>query len=349
MRAPAVPALAAAALLVLTACGGGDESTGGDSGGGAAQGDLTEVRVLIPAESPIEYPHRVAEAVGFFEEEGLTTSYQYAGGSAEVLQQLVSGQGDIGVSCASAIVAGFEQGFTQIRPVFTTVYGSIFGLAVPGDSDITSVKALEGKTIGISDPAGGEVPIVKGLLGAAGLDETDVTLLAIGEGTAVALRAVETGQVDAIGGSFSDFVGLQVQGLDLETIGDESLNDLPACGVVVTEEYMAENEETVEKFLRASAKGVLWGQENADRVLDILREASPTGFEGQLGEDMVELYLPIMAPTDEEAVGAISPDSYEAYFEFIGATPPAGMTDLIDDRFIGPANDFERSELADVE
>jgi NitT/TauT family transport system substrate-binding protein len=342
MRSPAAPSLAFALLAALTACGGGGDSVESDSGS-------DQIAVLIPAESPIEYPHRVAEAVGFFEEEGLQTSYQYAGGSAEVIQQLVSGQGDIGVTCSSAIVASFEQGFTQIRPVFTTVYGSIFGLAVPGDSDVKSVEDLKGRTVGISDPAGGEVPIVKGLLDAAGLDETDVTLLPIGEGTAVALRAVQTGQVDAIGGSFSDFVGLQVQGLSLETIGDESLDELPACGVVVTEEYMAENEETVEKFLRASAKGALWGQEHPDRVLEILREASPTGFAGQLGEDMVDLYLPIMAPADDEAVGAISPDSYEAYFDFIGATPPAGLTDLIDDRFIEAANDFDRAALADVD
>jgi ABC-type nitrate/sulfonate/bicarbonate transport system substrate-binding protein len=347
MRAPALPTLAVSALLALTACGGGDDSTDAASGGG--EGDVGELQVLIPAESPIEYPHRVAESLGFFEEEGLRTSYQYAGGSAEVLQQLVSGRGDIGVSCASAIVAGFEEGFTEIRPVFTTVYGSIFGLAVPGDSDVTSVEELEGATIGISDPAGGEVPIVKGLLRAAGLEESDVNLLPIGEGTAVALRAVQTGQVDAIGGSFSDFVGLQVQGLELETIGDESLDELPACAVVVTDEYMAENEETVEKFLRASAKGVLWGQENPDRVLEILREASPTGYEGQQGEDLVELYLPIMAPTDEERIGDVSPESYEAYFEFIGGTPPAGLADLIDDRFVDPANDFDRSEIADVD
>ncbi len=326
--------------LALSACGGGDDTGGTSDGDGS-----TELRVLIPAESPIEYPHRVAEAQGFFEEEGLSTTYTYAGGSAEVIQQLVAGRGDVGVSCASAIVAGFQEGFTEVRPVFTTVYGSIFGMAVPGDSDITSVEQLEGRTIGISDPAGGEVPIVRGLMETAGLTEDDVKLLPIGEGTAVALRAVQNGDVDAIGGSFSDFVGLQVQGLDLEYIGGDAISDLPACAVLATEEFIAENREAVEGFLRGSAKGVLWGQENPEETLEILREASPDGFAGDLGAQMVELYLPLMAPKDEERVGDISADSYRAYFDFVETEAPDNLDALISDDLLEPANDFDRAEV----
>ena len=327
-------------MLALSACGGGDDGDGSSDGDGA-----TEVRVLIPAESPIEYPHRVAEAQGFFEEEGISTTYSYAGGSAEVIQQLVAGQGDVGVSCASAIVAGFEEGFTEVRPLFTTVYGSIFGMAVPGDSDITEVGQLEGRTIGISDPAGGEVPIVRGLLETAGLSEDDVKLLPIGEGTAVALRAVQNGDVDAIGGSFSDFVGLQVQGLELEYIGGEAISDLPACAVLATDDYIADNREVVEGFLRGSAKGVLWGQENPDETLEILREASPEGFADDLGARMVDLYMPLMAPQDAERVGDISADSYRAYFDFVKAEAPENLDELINDEFVDEANDFDRAEV----
>jgi NitT/TauT family transport system substrate-binding protein len=338
-RLTSLPALAASAALLLSACGD-------DEGGGSTDGDgSTEVRVLIPAESPIEYPHRVAEAEGFFEEEGISTTYAYAGGSAEVIQQLVSGQGDIGVSCASAIVAGFEEGFTEVKPLFTTVYGSIFGMAVPADSDVTDVAQLEGRTIGISDPAGGEVPIVKGLLESAGLTEDDVKLLPIGEGTAVALRAVQNGDVDAIGGSFSDFVGLQVQGLELEYIGGDAISDLPACAVLATDDYIAENRDVVEGFLRGSAKGVLWGQQNPEETLEILREASPEGFAGDLGADMVDLYLPLMAPPDEERIGDITADSYRAYFDFVNADAPENLDELINDEFVEPANDFDRSEV----
>jgi ABC-type nitrate/sulfonate/bicarbonate transport system substrate-binding protein len=329
-----------ASLLTLTACGGNDSEQ-------ASEGGPTEVRVLIPAESPIEYPHRVAEAEGYFEEEGIESTYQYAGGSSEVIQQLVAGNGDIGVTCASAIVDAYAQGFTQVRPVFTTVYGSIFGMAVPEDSDVQDPADLEGQTIGISDPAGGEVPIVRGILKAAGLSEQDVELLPIGEGTAVALKAIKDGKVDAVGGSFSDFVALRVQGLALRPVGADTIEDLPACGVVVTNEYLQDNREVVEGFLRGSAKGVVFGQNNPDATLEILREASPDGFKDDLGTGLVELYMPLMAPPEGAPIGEITADSYQSYIDFVGAeAPEEDLSDLINDDLIEPANEFD---VADVE
>lgn len=331
-------AAAVVAIAAVTGCSGSGSTT--DDEGRAT------VRVLIPAESPIEYPHRVAEAEGYFADEGITTTYEYAGGSSEVIQQLVAGNGDVGVTCASAIVDSYAQGFTQVRPVFTTVYGSIFGVAVPEDSDIDSPEDLEGLTIGISDPAGGEVPIVRGILAAAGLSESDVSLLPIGEGTAVALKAIQDEKVDAVGGSFSDFVALRVQGLALRPVGAETISDLPACGVVVLDEYLADNQEQVEGFLRASAKGVVFGQQNPERTLEILREASPDGYKDDLGSNLVDLYMPLMAPPEGEPIGAITPESYQRYIDFVGAeAPDEDLDSLINDDLVEPANDFERSEV----
>ena len=342
MRFHALAGSLAGCALLLSACGGGDAANSDADG-------QTKVRVLVPAESPLEYPQRVAEAVGFFAEEDIATTVAYTGGSAEVIQQLVGGQGDIGVTCSSAIVAAIEEGFDQVRPIFTQFYGSIYGLSVPEGSSITDPAQLAGKTVGISDAAGGEVPIVKGILAASGLDENDVDLLPIGEGTAIALRAIEKGDVDAIGGSFSDFVGLQVQGQGLTPIGGETLSDLPACSIVTTKQYIDENPDVVEGFVRASAKGVVWGQKNQEETLDILREGSPTGYDGQLGEDMMSLYMPLMEPVDPAAIGDITPDSYRAYFDFIGAEAPPGLDDLITDEFIADANDFDRTEVENVE
>lgn len=328
----------AALALVATGCSAGTPAD-----------KLTHVKVLLPVQAPLEYPHQLAEALGFNAEEGIEASFEYAGGSAEVIQQLVGGNGDIGITCASAIAAAFGEGFTQIRPVFTTVYGGVFGLAVPADSNVNDVADLRGQTIGISDPAGGEVPVVKGIMSAGGVDESEYELLAIGEGTAVALRAIENGDVQAVGGSFADFVGLQMQGLELRNLSESSMRDLPACAVVVTDDDIEENSDIIEGFLRATAKAVLWGQQNPERTLEILREKNPDTYAGESGELLMHFYMPVLAPPDENTVGAITPDSYAAYFDFTGVEMPEGLDDLIDDRFIAPANDFDRSELASVE
>lgn len=305
----------------------------------------TAVRVLFPAESPIEYPVRIADEAGYLESEGLTASFEYAGGSSEVVQQLISGNGDVGVTCTSAIVNSISQGFSEIRPVFTLVYGSIFGIAVPDGSNITDPSQLAGTTIGISDPAGGEVPIVRGILGTAGLTEDDVTLLPIGDATGVVVSALQDETVDAIGGSFSDFVAVEVQGVELETVGGDAILDLPACGVIVTEDYLEDNPDTVEAFLRATAMGVVYGQANPDATLEILRGISPDAYEGDLGARMFELYIPIMDPGDG-LVGDIDTGSYEAYFDFVGEElPEGGLEGIIVEDYVEPANDFDRDEI----
>lgn len=351
------------ALLVAACSGGGsappDEGAGGDplapseateagSEDETASGDMTEITLLMPAESPIEYPHRVAQALGYYEEEGLDVTVEYAGGSSEVIQQLLGGSGEIGVTCAGAIIEGLSQGFTEMRPVFNTVYGSIFGIAVPGDSDISEIADLKGKTIGISDPAGGEVPIVRGLLKEAGLSEDDVNLLPIGEATAVGARAIEQGQVDALGGSLSDFFGLTVQGVELEQIGGESIKDLPACGVVVTEDYLESERDLVEGFLRGTAKGQQFGLENFDGTVSILAEAAPEAYEDEKGPAFLEAYMPFMTPPEGEPIGTISPDSFDQYFEFAEIEKPEDLDldEIVVDDLVEAANDYDTEEVS---
>jgi NitT/TauT family transport system substrate-binding protein len=306
------------------------------------------MRVILPAAAAIEYPYRVAEAEGYFAEEGISSTYEYAGGAAEVIQQLVAGNGDIGHTCASSVVEAYAQGFNQIRPVFTMIYGGIYGMAVPESSDVEDPADLKGRTIGISDPAGGEVPIVRGILKRAGLSETDVKLLPIGEGTGVALRAIRDGVVDAVGGSFSDFVALRVQGLDLRPVGAETIADLPACFVAVTQEYLEKNRDVVEGFLRATAKGVIFGQRNPERALEILRDASPESYEGELGSEMMKQYLPLMAPPEGQPIGQISAESFQKYIDFVGAEDPGeDLETLITDDLVPAANDFDEADIAD--
>jgi ABC-type nitrate/sulfonate/bicarbonate transport system substrate-binding protein len=105
-----------------------------------------------------------------------------------------------------------------VRPVFTTVYGSIFGMAVPDGSDVQDPADLEGRTIGISDPAGGEVPIVR--------------------------------KVDAVGGS--DFMALRVQGLELRPVGADTIEDLVADKVAVLSAHPGQTPSSSRPALRTA-------------------------------------------------------------------------------------------------
>lgn len=201
---PCAAACAVAVLMVaLAACGGSDDSGGSTSSTAAAPG-TTHIKLLEPAEAPSEYPFRVAAAEGYYKKAGVDVAIDYAGGSSEVIQQVVAGKAQAGFTCLGAIVPALAQGFDQIRLIYNHQFGSVFGIRVPNDSPVREPADLAGKVIGISDAAGGEVPVAKAILAGANVSEDDVKLLPIGDATAVGVRALKTGQVDAIAGSQSD-------------------------------------------------------------------------------------------------------------------------------------------------
>jgi ABC-type nitrate/sulfonate/bicarbonate transport system substrate-binding protein len=332
--------------LVVAACGddGGTATTaGGDGGTTAASGEMTALTVLLPVDSPNMYGFRVADAEGYFEDENLDVTLEFVDGSGAAIQQLLAGNGEIASVGTGTVAEAIEEGHDNVRAVGNTNYGSVFLLTVPEDSDIQSPADLEGARIGISELSGGEVPVVRGIVSAAGFDpETDVELVPIGTGTALAVRAIEEDQVDAYGGSVNDIVAVEVQGLDLRTLDPGDLSGVPALPLVTTQEYIDSNPEAVEGFLRAVARGAEFGQTNPDETLAILMEQSPEQFTDETGERIFELVLDLWQPPEGVAFHEQSVESWEYFFDIIAVELPEGtdLNQIIVDDFVAAANDF---------
>lgn len=314
----------------------------------AEPAEPTTLKLLLPINTPILHGFRVADAAGYYEEEGLEVDFQPLDGGGEVVTQLLAGNGDLAVIPVGPVVEAIEQGQTQLRAVWNYVYGSIFYIAVPADSDIETAADLEGRKVGISALSGGEVPIVRGIIQSAGLTpEEDVELVAVGEGTALSVRALEEGQVDAFGGSINDIIALQAQGLDLRYILPEALLELPASGVVVPQEVIDANREAVAGFLRASTKGSYWATVNPNATLCVLKEVTPEQFAEETGEMIYEAVLPITWAPEGTQMGYQSPETWGAFFDFIGAErPDVDLSDIVTDEFLDEANDFDKDAVA---
>ncbi len=343
--------------MSLAACGDGEG--GGDTtvaGGGTTTpgeeattttGEPTSLRVMFPVNSPILHGFRVAEHAGYYTDEGLEVEFQFLDGGGEVVTQLLGGNGDIANIPVGPTVEAIEQGNTDLRAVWNYVYGSIFYIAVPVDSDIETAADLEGKTIGITDLAGGEVPIVRGVVQSAGLDpDTDVDLVPIGEATALTVRALEEGEVDAFGGSINDVIALQVQGIELRYILPEELLELPASGIVVRQELLESQRDAVVGFLRASTKGSYWAQVNPDASLCVLKEVAPEQFAEETGALIFEATLPITWAPEGQLMGFQSAESWGSYFDFVGAArPDVDLDEIVTDELLEEANDFDTAAV----
>jgi len=349
--------------MVLSACGGGDEggattTTSADTGGATTvpggdtttpppSEELTALTVLLPINTPILHGFRVADAAGYYAEEGLDVEFQPLDGGGEVVTQLLAGNGDIANIPVGPVVEAIEQGQTHLRAVWNYVYGSIFYIAVPADSDIETAADLDGRQVGVSALSGGEVPIVRGIIQSAGLNpDEDVELVAIGEGTALSVRALQEGQVDAFGGSINDIIALQAQGLDLRYILPEALLELPASGIIVPQEFIDENSEAVEGFLRASTKGSYWATVNPDATLCVLKEVTPEQFAEETGDMIFEAVLPITWAPEGVQMGFQSAETWGTFFDFIGAErPDVDLGEIVIDDFLDAANDFDAAEV----
>lgn len=341
--------------LVALACGGDTGGGGGDDGSDSPPSteaaEPTSLRVMFPINTPILHGFRVAEHAGYYEDEGLDVQFEYLDGGGEVITQLLADNGDIGNVPVGPVVEAIEQGHSELRAIWNYVYGSIFYLGVPADSDIQSAEDLAGKVIGVSDLSGGEVPIMRGIVETAGLDpDSDVEFVPVGEGTALSLKALEDGEVDAFGGSVNDMIALEVQGIELRYIQPDTLLELPASGLVVKESVLEENRDAIEGFLRASTKGGYWAQVNPDATLCVLKEATPEQFTDDTGERILEAVLPITWAPEGQLMGYQSPDTWRTFFEFIGAElPEVELDTIVIDDLLEAANDFDTSEVeADV-
>lgn len=344
------PALAslAAAVLALSACGGGDSAE-------TSSGAMT-LRFIFPNDALpgiIFYPYFVAEDLGFFEDENLTVEAIPSDGSSAATQQLVAGQADLGTPFSAASLDAFVQGL-DTRYVYTYSTGQNFGISALAGSGIDGVDDLAGKVIGVSEADGGEVAVINAALTTVGLDpESDVEIIAIGQGNAATLAAIEGGEVDAYASSGGDMLLLRARGLDLVDITPEEFTSFPAHGLTTTAEGLENKREEIAAFGRAYAKATLFCQTNRDACQSIMARLSPTEFEEELlGETEMTRLLDITAAEDEDAYGAPNRRAWDAYNEFRLITDPeAELADLdtfLVDDLVEDFNDFDHDEVVDL-
>jgi NitT/TauT family transport system substrate-binding protein len=324
----------------------------------AAAQELETFTFMFPVESVNQFhPFYIADELGFFAEEGLEVSFQDAGGSSAAIQQVIAGNADAALPAPSAFLNAVSQGF-DLKWVYSYQYANIFTLAATAASGITTIQDLQGKSVGVSDLSGGEVPLVRAVLGEAGLAEgEDVQIVPVGDGSALTVQALESGQVDAYSSSLFDIAAIQSRGIDMVTILPQEAQDFPANGIVVSAETLASDPDKIEGFLRAVAKGVVYAAANDERAFEMAKEIRPEEFEdaaiaGPNWEVARRLKTP-PAALAEEPLGTHYLEGFQAYHDFLrqGTEEEGALaTDVdlsvaLDSSLIEAANDFDRAAV----
>jgi len=346
-------AMLAATALLAAACGDDDE--GGGGGGGGGDTDLETIDMGLSTGSSFSYGYFIAEELGFYDEEGYDVQLQPTGGSSDVAQLLAAQNVDVGMGVPGAMLPAIEQG-SELYPFFTYAYGEVFDVVVPPGSDITSIADLEGGTIGISDLAGGETPLVKALLADAGIDpDTGVELLEIGSATPKVKLAIDRGDIDAYSSAKSDIAKIESAGVELESIAPESLAELPAEGLLAHSETK-DDTEMLAAMGRATAKGQLIAYTNIDAAVCVLKEQIPEEFaDEEAGRASLESVIPITeAPKegDEYEFGFLDAEGWNTYVQIYiqgdVISEEIDMSQYVIDDLVDEINDFDQQAIIDM-
>jgi NitT/TauT family transport system substrate-binding protein len=313
---------------------------------------------IFPVDSMVQYhPFHIAKELGFYEEEGLDVQFEAASGSSAAMQQLIAGNADGALPSPAAYLNAVAQGH-DARWVFSYEYHNVFTMVVPADSDVQEVKDLKGKKVGVSELSGGEVPMVRAVLREAGLEEgTDVTMVPVGEGSALTVQALQTGQADAYSSSVFDVAALNAADIETRVILPENAQNFPANGVVVMADTLESKRDQVAGFLRATAKGIVYALANEDKALEMAKQLKPEEFEDeayvQEGWKAIHFLMERPEAMADAPLGAHYEEGFQSYHDFLrqgseeeGALPQdVDLESALDESLIEQANEFDRQAV----
>lgn len=266
--------------------------------------NLKTIRLNEVVRSVFYAPMYVAINEGFFEEEGLAIDLSTGQGADKTMQQLLSGNVDIGFSGPEQVVYIYNQGREDYPVVFgqlTQRDGSfLVGREEEGNFDWSSLK---GKEIIGGRPGGIPEMALEYVLKQNGLNpENDVKMVTNVDFTATA-GAFKSGIGDYVALFEPTATMLEKDGAGniVSSIGNEAGNISYTC-FYTTKSYMDENPDIIQKFTNAIYKGQQWVQQHtSEEVADSIISFFP-GTDKEVIVKVIDNYKNIEAYSETPEV-----------------------------------------------
>jgi sulfonate transport system substrate-binding protein len=165
-------------------------------GASPAQAQGRSIKLAYCSQLLCGVPYEVARAGGHFKNHGLNIELVYTRGGSAAMQALVGGAVDYGATSLDVAITAFGNAGADIRRFAVTGRLPLFAVitAPRTAATITNIKALEGKTVGISALGNADHALTLYLLKQAGADAAKVKFATLGVNL---LEALRQGQIDA--------------------------------------------------------------------------------------------------------------------------------------------------------
>tara|TARA_B100000686_G_C16782436_1_gene972869 strand:+ start:1628 stop:2575 length:948 start_codon:yes stop_codon:yes gene_type:complete len=252
-----------------------------------------------------------AKDEGYFLEENLDVEVYTPSDPTTILQTVASGRDQFGISYQPDLLLARNEGVPVIAvsSVVRTPLNSIMTLK---ESGISEPSKLKNKTIGYPGiPL--NIGILQSILEGQGLTMDDVNLVDVGFDLVPALLS---SRVDAIIGAFwshesilIELEGEQVNILKFEDWGIPKYHELV---LVTSEEYLKDNRETVESFVKAFRKGFSESIQPNSKPMESLINAYP-----EVNVELERQGIKLLAPLWSESLNSNNMDSWNRFGEWM--------------------------------
>jgi len=287
-----------------------------------------------------------ANALGYFDEEGLSVTIDSGSGSAGAVTRVASGAYQMGFADINALVeftvANPDQ---EVKAVFMVYDAAPFGLYTLKSSGIETPEDLVGKTLG-APVFDASYKLFPAFAAEVGIDEAEVARVNMDPPLREAMLI--QGEVDVISGHyFSSMLDLQSRGVAEDDIvymlyADHGM-DFYGNAVIASGEFIESNPEAIAGFNRAVAKAMQFIIENREEAVAMVAEYDPL-IDQELEVRRLGLAIDINIDTDytrEHGFGGVDRDrlasSIDQLATALGLENPPTVDDIWTDAFLPDA------------
>jgi len=228
-----------------------------------AHSQLTKITVSYSADTPAYLPAFIAKETGIFSKNGLDVQLVRIAGAVAVMA-LIAGESPICQVGGSAVIASNLGGSDAV----IIAAGSIAtDYVFVSQKDIKTARQLKGGVLGVSTLSGSAIFASYFALRKLGLDPKDVSFVIIGQ-TSDRFLALRTGRVQATLLTPPHWIIAEREGFNILT--DVTELPFPYNTVSTTRRFMAENPDTVRKFVKSQIDAVHLSKTDRETGLKVL-------------------------------------------------------------------------------
>ncbi len=268
----------------------------------------------------------VAIEKGYYEEEGLKVNIRFPSNANDAISLVAAGQADIGLYYQQDVIQARAQQDVPVKSIGAVVQGPLNIVLSLKEKGITSAGDLVGKTIGYAGTELSEA-LIRSIMQYVGVDYSDVTMIDVGFDL---MSSMTTGNVDATIGCLVNHEvpqmeeeGFSVNWFDLDDYGVPTYYE----GIfLASDETIANDSETLQAFLRASAKGFADMKADPEAALATLL-ANQNAENFPLSETVERKSMGVLIPMMETADAAFLSQSDACWQENIDWMLEQGLID----------------------